>query len=111
LSERDWDNRKRFSIIHDKTHTLSASYSPGQATGGSVSDGGLGPRSCTGIVRFSKNYVGQKIRYMVGGSTVQNRKLYYCAFSSSSAPTTATPPQFAKVVEMRMQNRVIYTDA
>lgn len=111
LSERDWDSRKRFSIIHDKTHTLSASYSPGQATGGSVTDGGLGPRSCTGIVRMSKNYVGQRIRYMVGGPQVQNRKLYYCAFSSGSAPTTATPPQFAKHVEMRMQNRVIYTDA
>jgi len=111
LSERDWDNRKRFSIIHDKTHTLSASYSPGQATGGSVTDGGLGPRSCTGIVRMNKNYAGQKIRYMVGGGTVQNRKLYYAAFSSGSAPTTATPPQFAKHVEMRMQNRVIYTDA
>lgn len=111
LSERDWDNRKRFSIIHDKTHTLSASYSPGQATGGSVTDGGLGPRSCTGIIRMSKNYVGQKIRYLVGGGIVQNRKLYFCAFSSGSAPTTATPPQFAKVVEMRMQNRVIYTDA
>jgi len=111
LSERDWDSRKRFSIIHDKTHTLSAAYSPGQATGGSVTDGGLGPRSCTGIIRMSKNYVGQRIRYMVGGSIVQNRKLYYAAFSSGSAPTTATPPQFAKVVEMRVQNRVIYTDA
>lgn len=111
LSERDWDNRKRFSVIHDKTHTLSANYSPGQASSGSIVDGGLGPRACTGVIRFSKNYVGQRIRYIAGGPTIQNRRLYYAALSSGASPTTGTVPTFAKSVNMRMCNRVIYTDA
>lgn len=111
LSQRDWDSRKRFSILHDQTHTLSAGYSPGQQTGGSTTDGGLGPRSCTGVIKFNKNYNGQKIRYVAGGQTVQNRKLYYAAITSGGVPTLGPTPTFAKSVNMSMSNRVIYSDA
>lgn len=82
LSEKNWDTRKRFSIIYDKTHTLSSTstqYQVPQTTG-------LGARSSTGIVRFSKSYVNQRIRYVNGGIIPQNRKLYFGFMSDAQNP-------------------------
>lgn len=90
LSEYDWDSRKRFAVIYDKTHTLAPSYSPGQATGGSASDGGLGSRSCTGVIKFNKNYKRQKIRYTSGGGIPQNRQLYVAFISDAEVAATTS---------------------
>ncbi|AXH74339.1 MAG: putative coat protein [Circoviridae sp.] len=106
ISEKDWDNRKRFSIIYDKTHTFACAYSPGQATGGSATDGGLGPRSATGIVKFNKNYKGQKIRYTAGGSIPQNRQLYM-AFISDRAYSSSID---ARIPVCTYTVRTIYDD-
>jgi hypothetical protein len=77
LSQKDWDERKRFQIIYDKTHTLSSTESvPSQSRG-------LGPRSCTGLNSFSKTYAGQKIRFVSGGRQVQNRQLYLAYLSDA----------------------------
>jgi hypothetical protein len=75
LSQKDWDNRKRFQVVYDKTHTLSPSNDIAQV--------GLGARSCTGVNSFSKTYKGQTIRYVGGGSNVQNRQLYLAYLSDS----------------------------
>lgn len=90
MSEYDWDSRKRFSFIYDKTHTLAPTYSPGQATGGSASDGGLGSRSCTGVIKFNKNYKRQKIRYTAGGGIPQNRQLYVAFVSDAEVSSGGT---------------------
>ncbi len=82
LSEKNWDTRKRFSIIYDKTHTLSSNqtqYQTPQTTG-------LGARSSTGVIRFSKSYVNQRIRYVNGGIIPQNRKLYFGYMSDAQNP-------------------------
>lgn len=109
LSEKNWDTRKRFSIIYDKTHTLSSTstqYQTPQTTG-------LGARSSTGIVRFSKSYVNQRIRYVNGGSIPQNRKLYFGFMSDAPNPIS---DQSGGQLTSRMpfidyNIRVLYEDA
>jgi hypothetical protein len=81
LSQKDWDNRKRFSIIYDKTHTLCPNTNSTASAGLS---GLLGPRSCTGKNKHRVNYKKQKIRFVNGGDIVVNRKLYFAAFSDVS---------------------------
>lgn len=81
LTQKDWDNRKRFSIIYDKTHTLCPNTNSTASAGLS---GLLGPRSCTGKNKVNKNYKKQKIRFVSGGDIVVNRKLYFAAFSDIS---------------------------
>ncbi len=82
LSQKNWDTRKRFSIIYDKTHTLSANQTQYQTP----TTTGLGARSSTGIVKFSKSYVNQRIRYVAGGLIPQNRKLYFGYMSDAQLP-------------------------
>lgn len=109
LSQKDWDNRKRFSIIYDKTHTLSSTstqYQTPQTTG-------LGARSATGVVSFSKSYVGQKIRYTNGGTIPMNRKLYFAYMSDAQ---TSIPDQAGGTLTSRQPNisyniRALYEDA
>lgn len=105
LSEKDWDSRKRFSIIYDKTHTLIPG---GQNANPAVQFLTLGSRAGTGVVRFNKNYKGQKIRYANGGVIPQNRQLYYAFLSDQGTPTnneTAVRPT------IQINTRVIYDDA
>lgn len=108
LSQKNWDTRKRFSIIYDKTHTLSASptqYQTPQTTG-------LGARSSTGIVSFSKSYVSQRIRYVNGGAIPQNRKLYFAFMSDAQqdiVPSTGTMTSRLPVIDYNL--RVLYEDA
>lgn len=105
MSEKDWDQRKRFSIIYDKTHTLSSNLNSIPST---ISTGGNGPRSTTSCVSFSKNYKGQRIRYVNSGQLPQNRRLYY-AFLSDVGNTTGGVS--ASRPSMHLQTRVIYDDA
>jgi len=51
LSEKDWDQRKRFSIIYDKTHTLATGLN---SLPSAISTGAAGPRGTTGCVSFYK---------------------------------------------------------
>ncbi len=101
LSQKDWDNRKRYNIIYDKTHTLSPNDS-----GTTL---GLGARSTTGIVSFSKTYVGQKIRYVAGGTIVQNRKLYL-AYMSDQEVATGSPALTGRRPTIYYNLRILYDD-
>jgi hypothetical protein len=108
LSQKNWDTRKRFSIIYDKTHTLSTSptqYQTPQTTG-------LGARSSTGIITFSKSYVNQRIRYVNGGAIPQNRKLYFGFMSDAEVdivPTSGTLTSRVPLIDYNI--RVLYEDA
>jgi len=102
LSTKDWDQRKRFQIIYDKTHTLS--------TNGNIGALGLGPRACTGVNHFSKTYVGQKIRYVNGGTIVQNRQLYLAYLSDATIATTVSPATIARRPIIDYATRVLYDD-
>ncbi len=109
LSEKNWDTRKRFSIIYDKTHTLSSTstqYQTPQTTG-------LGARSSTGIVRFSKSYVNQRIRYVNGGAIPQNRKLYfgYMSDAQNSIPDQSGGTLTSRMPFIDYNIRVLYEDA
>lgn len=109
LSQKDWDNRKRFNIIYDKKHTLSTTstqYQTPQTTG-------LGSRSATGVVSFSKSYVGQRIRYVNGGTIPQNRRLYFAFMSDAQLDIS---DQSGGTLSSRQPNidyniRVLYDDA
>lgn len=110
MSEKDWDNRKRFSIIYDKVHTFACSYSPGQSQPSATMDGGNGPRSATGLVKFNKNYKNQQIRYTAGGSIPQNRQLYIGLVSDAEyalAPSNIN----ARRPVVTYSVRTIYDDA
>lgn len=108
LSQKNWDTRKRFSIIYDKTHTLSSSptqYQTPQTTG-------LGARSSTGIISFSKSYVSQRIRYVNGGAIPQNRKLYFAFMSDAQqdiVPTSGVLTSRLPTIDYNL--RVLYEDA
>jgi len=105
LTQKDWDNRKRFSIIYDKTHTLCPNtYS---TSSGGLS-GTLGSRSCTGVNKVNKNYKKQKIRFVSGGDIVVNRKLYFCCLSDIPGEVSANnyiPPT------LYYNARALYEDA
>lgn len=105
LTQKDWDNRKRFNIIYDKTHTLCPNTDA--ITSGGLS-GLLGARSCTGKVKVNKNYKKQKVRFVNGGDIVVNRKLYFCVLSDISndeAGGAYTSPKFFYNI------RALYEDA
>lgn len=105
LTEKDWDNRHRFSIIYDKTHTLCPNTDAITSQGLS---GLLGSRSCIGVQKVNKNYKKQKIRFQAGGSTVTNRKLYFCALSDVSNEVNNNP----YTVPVLFHNiRALYEDA
>lgn len=108
LSQKNWDTRKRFSIFYDKTHTLSSTstqYQTPQTTG-------LGARSSTGIVSFSKSYVSQRIRYVSGGAIPQNRKLYFAFMSDAQIPINPSSGQLTSRLPVIDYNlRVLYEDA
>lgn len=109
MSEKDWDQRKRFSIIYDKTHTLSSNLN---SLPSAISTGANGPRGTTSCVRFSKNYKGQKIRYTNAGTLPSNRKLYMAYLSDVPPPSSGTPPLVTpSMPEIHLQTRVIYEDA
>lgn len=107
MSEKDWDQRKRFSIIYDKTHTLCSNLN---SVPSAISTGANGPRGTTACVRFSKNYKGQKIRYINGGTLPQNRALYL-AYLSDVPPAAGTPVISPSKPQIHLQTRVIYDDA
>ncbi len=109
LSEKNWDTRKRFSIIYDKTHTLSANQTQYQTP----TTTGLGARSATSVVKFSKSYAGQKIRYVAGGSIPQNRKLYFGYMSDAQNPISdqAGGQLTSRMPFIDYNIRVIYEDA
>lgn len=109
LSEKNWDTRKRFSIFYDKTHTLSSTSTQYQTP----TTTGLGARSSTGIVRFSKSYVSQRIRYVNGGIIPQNRKLYFGFMSDAQNPIPdGTGGQLTSRLPFIDYNiRVLYEDA
>ncbi len=109
LSEKNWDTRKRFSIIYDKTHTLSANQTQYQTP----TTTGLGARSATSVVKFSKSYVNQKIRYVNGGIIPQNRKLYFGYMSDSQNPISdqAGGQLTSRNPFIDYNIRVIYEDA
>ena len=99
LTQKDWDNRKRFSIIYDKTHTLCPNTSQSFV---------MGPRSCTGKIKVNKNYKKQKIRFVAGGDIVVNRKLYFCVLSDTPLPQSGdsyVPPT------LFFNIRALYEDA
>lgn len=105
LTQKDWDNRKRFSIIYDKTHTLCPNTDAVTSQGLS---GLLGARSCTGKTKVNKNYKKQKIRFVSGGDIVVNRKLYFLALSDISNDVginVYTPPKLFYNI------RALYEDA
>lgn len=105
LSQKDWDNRKRFQIVYDKIHTLSSNYTIASTTQNSS----LGPRATTGVASFSKNYNGQKIRFVAGGSTVQNRQLYLAYLSDVGINPTATTQITRPIIDYNI--RLLYEDA
>jgi len=105
LTQKDWDNRKRFSIIYDKTHTLC----PNTVSTASAGLSGLqGARSCTGVFHVNKNYKKQKIRFVSGSDTVVNRKLYFVAFSD--APNDVGGIVYT-VPKLYYNARALYEDA
>ncbi len=105
LSEKDWDNRKRFSIIYDKTHTFCPNTN-------SVTSSGLaglrGARSCGSVIEFNKNYNGQKIRFAGGGTFEKNRRLYLCFLSDCGNDVAGNS---AVMPVIHYSTRVIYDDA
>lgn len=105
MSEKDWDQRKRFSIIYDKFHTLI----PTVATIPIVI--GQGPRSGTAVVKFSKNYKGQSIRYIASGTLAQNRQLYIGLLSDSPNPIAGPPLQKPALGVASFAVRSLYDDA
>lgn len=111
LSEKDWDQRKRFSIIYDKTHTMCPSGTSKLQGSTAQNTSLLGSRGCTGVVRFRKSYKGQKIRYVAGGTIPQNRKLYIGFLSDVGIPTVGNTPLGASTPEINYHTRVIYDDA
>jgi hypothetical protein len=111
MSEKDWDQKKRFSFIYDKTHTLASGLN---SIPSSISTGATGARGTTGCVTFRKNYKGQKIRYVAGGLLPQNRQLYFAFLSDVSgvlpappAPATQTPQR--PIIDLQI--RCLYEDA
>ena len=105
MSEKDWDQRKRFSIIYDKFHTLI----PTVATAPIVI--GQGPRAGTSVVSFSKNYKGQSIRYISSGTQAQNRQLYVALLSDSPNPVAGPPAQTPAPAVVSFFVRTLYEDA
>lgn len=95
LANKDWDQRKRFNIIYDKCHTFSSSSGNG------------GPRCCSNCIKFSKSYVGQKIRYVGGGTIVQNRQLYL-AYTSNAGINQGTTPAQRCIIDYNI--RTLYDD-
>lgn len=104
MSEKNWDNRKRYSIFYDQTHTLC----PNQLVIGVGS--GNGPRGTTGCIRFNKNYNGRKIRYINGGRIPQNRRLYMAYLSDCSNDVGSLPAVCARPT-IQAQIRCLYDDA
>lgn len=114
ISLKDWDNRKRYSIIYDKTHTLAPTYN-GAAPLGTAPDNfqqtGLGARSSTGVVHFTKAYKGQKIRYTNAGSIPNNRQLYFAYLSDVSNTQGSSPSLSACRPLLNAGIRCLYDDA
>lgn len=100
LSTKDWDQRKRFQIVYDKIHTFTSNDPQYN----------LGPRATTNSVSFSKNYKGQKLRYVNGGTVVQNRKLYFAYISDSGIATAAPAALIARRPVINYNLRVLYDD-
>lgn len=105
MSEKDWDQRKRFSIIYNKYHTLI----PTVATVPVVI--GQGPRSGTSVVQYSKNYKGQSIRYVSSGTKAQNRQLYVAFLSDSPNAIPGPPVQKPALAIGSFAVRTLYEDA
>lgn len=105
MSEKDWDQRKRFSIIYNKYHTLI----PTIATIPVVI--GQGPRAGTSIVQTSKNYKGQSIRYIAGGTLAQNRQLYVALLSDSPNQIAGPPVTKPALAVCSFAVRSLYDDA
>jgi len=105
MSEKDWDQRKRFSIIYNKFHT----FIPTVATVPIVI--GQGPRSGSAVVQFSKNYKGQTIRYVATGTQAQNRQLYVALLSDSPNAIAGPPVQKPALALASFAVRTIYEDA
>lgn len=105
MSEKDWDQRKRFSIIYNKFHTLI----PTVATAPIVI--GQGPRSGTAVVQYSKNYKGQSIRYVSSGTKAQNRQLYLAVLSDSPNAVAGPPVQKPAQALGSFAIRTLYEDA
>lgn len=105
LTEKDWDNRHRFSIVFDKTHTLCPNTDSTTSAGLA---GLLGSRSCIGVQKLNKSYKKQKIRFVSGSDTVVNRKLYFCAFSDANSDGAVASPALPKII---YHIRALYEDA
>lgn len=113
VSHKDWDNRKRFSIIYDKTHTLSPTFNGAAPLAGSPNEyqqNGLGSRSCTGINSFSKKYKGQQIRFTAGGSIPNNRQLYFAFLSDVGNVQGSSPSLSANRPLITSAIRCLYDD-
>lgn len=83
ISPRDHDTGKRFQMLFDRTHTLSANENANLTATPSQSLG-LGPRSVTGVEYVNKSYkVGKKLRYKDAGVIPINRALYLGFISDS----------------------------
>lgn len=84
FSPKDHDTGKRFQLLHDKTHTLSANLNGNLAGTGPSTSLGLGPRSVSGVEYVNKSYkVGRKLQYK-GGSNIPINRCLYIGFISDS---------------------------
>lgn len=102
MSKKQWDLKKRFSIVYDKTHTLIGNSS--------TLSGPEGPRSGTGCVEFHKSYQGKTIRYAGAGTNPVNAQLYI-AYLSDSSNAIVSPPLQPNLAGIHLQTRVLYDDA
>lgn len=103
MSKKQWDLKKRFSVIYDKTHTLIGNSS--------TLSGPEGPRSGTGCVEFHKSYQGKVIRYVAAGTQPMNAQLYFAYLSDSSNQIVGPPVINPNLASIHIQTRVLYDDA
>lgn len=114
ISLKDWDNRKRYNIIYDKTHTLAPTYNGAAPVGTAPTnfqETGLGSRCTTGVVSFSKSYKSQKILYTSAGTIPNNRQLYYAYLSDVPNTQNNAPNLSAVRPVLTTAIRCLYDDA
>lgn len=106
MSEKKWDQKKRFKFVYDHSHTLISSNETTNTLSPTL---GLGPRSATGIIKHNINYAGRKMQFNAGGAIPQNRRLYI-GFLADTPDDTAVPNVLYVKPQVTFNIRGIYED-